>query len=295
MDLSPRGIREHLELTRPIYARTSAYGHFGREPEADGGFSWERTDLVDELRARLLSRRRGRTPLQRLIYGRRTGPSTAPGAPAAARRAAAAAAGAACPQAGRSIRRACLRIARSALWLEIGFGGGEHLAAQAAAHPEVGLLGCEPFISGVARLLSLIEAQGLSNVRLFTDDARLLLQALAGRLPRADLRPVPRPLAQDRATTSGGSSMPRPRPSSPGCCGRAASCAWRPTIMDYARAMLLALRGRAGAALAGRGARPDWRRPAAPTGRRPATRARLWRPAAGVRLPALPARPASKP
>jgi S-adenosylmethionine synthetase len=51
MDLSPRGIREHLELSRPIYARTSAYGHFGREPEADGGFSWERTDLVDELRA----------------------------------------------------------------------------------------------------------------------------------------------------------------------------------------------------------------------------------------------------
>jgi S-adenosylmethionine synthetase len=51
MDLSPRGIREHLGLSRPIYARTSAYGHFGREPEADGGFSWERTDLADELRA----------------------------------------------------------------------------------------------------------------------------------------------------------------------------------------------------------------------------------------------------
>ncbi len=51
MDLSPRGIREHLELSRPIYARTAAYGHFGREPEADGGFSWERTDLVDALNA----------------------------------------------------------------------------------------------------------------------------------------------------------------------------------------------------------------------------------------------------
>jgi S-adenosylmethionine synthetase len=50
MDLSPRGIREHLELSRPIYARTSAYGHFGREPEPDGGFSWERTDLADALR-----------------------------------------------------------------------------------------------------------------------------------------------------------------------------------------------------------------------------------------------------
>jgi S-adenosylmethionine synthetase len=53
MDLSPRGIRTHLGLNRPIYARTSAYGHFGRKPEADGGFSWERTDLADTLKAAL--------------------------------------------------------------------------------------------------------------------------------------------------------------------------------------------------------------------------------------------------
>ncbi|HEV2563123.1 MAG TPA: methionine adenosyltransferase domain-containing protein, partial [Rhizomicrobium sp.] len=50
MSLKPRGIREHLKLNQPIYARTSAYGHFGREPDADGGFSWERTDLADELK-----------------------------------------------------------------------------------------------------------------------------------------------------------------------------------------------------------------------------------------------------
>lgn len=50
MDLTPRGIREHLGLNRPIYARTAAYGHFGRAPEADGGFSWERTDLAEALR-----------------------------------------------------------------------------------------------------------------------------------------------------------------------------------------------------------------------------------------------------
>jgi len=49
VDLSPRGIREHLKLSRPIYARTAAYGHFGRAAEADGGFSWERLDLVDDL------------------------------------------------------------------------------------------------------------------------------------------------------------------------------------------------------------------------------------------------------
>ncbi|MEQ6248727.1 methionine adenosyltransferase [Sulfitobacter sp. HNIBRBA3233] len=51
MDLSPRGIREHLQLNKPIYARTAAYGHFGRAPEADGGFSWERTDLAEKLKA----------------------------------------------------------------------------------------------------------------------------------------------------------------------------------------------------------------------------------------------------
>jgi len=50
MDLTPRGIREHLGLNKPIYERTAAYGHFGRAPEADGGFSWERTDLADALR-----------------------------------------------------------------------------------------------------------------------------------------------------------------------------------------------------------------------------------------------------
>ncbi|HYG89323.1 MAG TPA: methionine adenosyltransferase domain-containing protein, partial [Azospirillum sp.] len=50
VNLSPRGIRTHLGLNKPIYARTAAYGHFGREPDADGGFSWEKTDLVEELR-----------------------------------------------------------------------------------------------------------------------------------------------------------------------------------------------------------------------------------------------------
>ena len=51
VNLSPRGIREHLHLNRPIYARTAAYGHFGRQPEPDGGFSWERLDLVPELKS----------------------------------------------------------------------------------------------------------------------------------------------------------------------------------------------------------------------------------------------------
>jgi S-adenosylmethionine synthetase len=53
VDLSPRGIRQHLSLNRPIYARTAAYGHFGRTPDADGGFSWEKTDLVAQLKSAL--------------------------------------------------------------------------------------------------------------------------------------------------------------------------------------------------------------------------------------------------
>jgi len=51
VDLSPRGIREHLKLSNPIYERTAAYGHFGRIPDADGGFTWEKTDLVDALKS----------------------------------------------------------------------------------------------------------------------------------------------------------------------------------------------------------------------------------------------------
>ena len=50
MDLTPRGIREKLGMNKPIYARTAAYGHFGRTPADDGGFSWERTDLVEALK-----------------------------------------------------------------------------------------------------------------------------------------------------------------------------------------------------------------------------------------------------
>jgi S-adenosylmethionine synthetase len=50
MDLTPRGIRKHLDLNRPIYARTSSYGHFGRTPDNEGGFSWEKTDLAEALK-----------------------------------------------------------------------------------------------------------------------------------------------------------------------------------------------------------------------------------------------------
>jgi tRNA (guanine-N7-)-methyltransferase len=63
------------------------------------------------------------------------------------------------------------------LWLEIGFGGGEHLLARAAENPQVGFVGCEPFVNGVAKLLAGIEAMGLTNLRVRADDVTGLIEA----------------------------------------------------------------------------------------------------------------------
>lgn len=65
-----------------------------------------------------------------------------------------------------------------AVWLEVGFGAGEHLAAQAAAHPALGFIGCEVFENGVVKLLGEVKRRDLDNIRLFLDDARLLIAAL---------------------------------------------------------------------------------------------------------------------
>ncbi|HSE73832.1 MAG TPA: tRNA (guanine(46)-N(7))-methyltransferase TrmB [Dongiaceae bacterium] len=76
----------------------------------------------------------------------------------------------------------------SQLWLEIGFGGGEHLAEQARACPQVGVIGCEVFLNGIATLLSRISSLGLANVRIYPEDARNLLDALPdGSLDRVFL------------------------------------------------------------------------------------------------------------
>src|ERR1700722_3981451 len=72
------------------------------------------------------------------------------------------------------------------VWLEVGFGAGEHLVWQAEQHPRVGLIGCEPYLNGVAKCLAHMERTGVGNVRLFTDDARLVMAALPpGSLSRA--------------------------------------------------------------------------------------------------------------
>ena len=66
----------------------------------------------------------------------------------------------------------------AAVWLEIGFGGGEHLAAQAEAGPDIGFIGCEVYENGVARLVGEVARRGLGNIRILADDARLLLDRL---------------------------------------------------------------------------------------------------------------------
>lgn len=82
------------------------------------------------------------------------------------------------PETGRLDPAALFNRSVRGVWFEVGFGGGEHLAAQAAANPDVGIIGCEPFINGVAGLLQHVEAGGLENVRIVPDDARPILDAL---------------------------------------------------------------------------------------------------------------------
>jgi len=162
------------------------------------------------------------------------------------------------PQAG-SIDPATLFPDRRPLWLEIGFGGGEHLAEQAAAHPDCGLIGCEPYMTGVARLLAEAEARGLTNLRIVVDDARLLLDALPdGCLERIFvLFPDPWPKARHhkRRIVNPMTAAQFARLLRPGGELRLAT-----DDMDYARAMLLALLPVRNLAWLARGP-ADWRVP----------------------------------
>jgi tRNA (guanine-N7-)-methyltransferase len=198
--------------------------------------------------------------VQRLIYGRRTGHRLRPGRRRLLDRLLPRLQ-VSLPAAGTLDPAGLFAHRPESIWLEIGFGGGEHLAAHAAARTQVGLIGCEPFVSGVARLLSLIEAQGLGNIRLFTDDARLLLRAL----PDACLErifvlfpdPWPKTRHHKRRIVSPATVAEFARLLTDGGELRLAT-----DDMGYARAMLLALLG--SAALVWLAERPaDWRqRPA---------------------------------
>jgi tRNA (guanine-N7-)-methyltransferase len=86
------------------------------------------------------------------------------------------------------------------VWLEIGFGGGEHMVHQAARNPDKGLIGCEPYINGVAMLLGKIRTSGVENLRVHPGDVRDLFDVLARGVDRQGLPPLSRSMAQETSS-----------------------------------------------------------------------------------------------
>jgi tRNA (guanine-N7-)-methyltransferase len=124
-------------------------------------------------------------PPRRLLYGRRRGRPLRPGQqglvetllPCLAIN---------LPASGEFDPRPTFADPPRSIWLEVGYGGGEHLAAQAERHRDIGFIGCEVFENGIAKLLGAVERRQLANIRLFIDDARLLI----GELPTASIERV---------------------------------------------------------------------------------------------------------
>ena len=145
------------------------------------------------------------------------------------------------------------------VWLEIGFGGGEHLAGLAETHPDCGLLGVEPFVNGVAKLLALVDRGGLANVAIHDDDARALLPAIGpASLARVYLLyPDPWPKARHRRRrfVNPANLAQLHRILKPGGTFHFAT-----DIADYARWTLTALRRHGGFDWLAEGP-DDWRRP----------------------------------
>ncbi len=199
------------------------------------------------------------TPPRRTLYGRRQGPKL--------RAAAVTLLDAVLPDVAfdrrrpgrRWIRGRCSPSPPRALRLEIGFGGGEHLAAQAAAHPEIGFLGVEPFLNGVAKLLRAVQTERLANVRVLRDDARLLLDVLpTACLDRADILfpdPWPKLRHHKRRIVNARTLAELARVIRPGGTLRLAT-----DDADYARWMLAAVLAEPRFAWTAERAR-DWREP----------------------------------
>ncbi|CAH1656912.1 MAG: tRNA (guanine(46)-N(7))-methyltransferase TrmB [Chelatococcus sp.] len=145
------------------------------------------------------------------------------------------------------------------LWLEIGFGGGEHLLTRAEANRDIGFIGCEPFINGMAKLLAGVEERGLDNIRLFDEDAALLLprlgEASVGRAFLLYPDPWPKRRHRKRRFVSDATLKALARVLKPG----AAFC-FATDIDDYAAWTLARILRSADFAWAAEGP-DDWRRP----------------------------------
>ncbi len=263
--LRPTNIRRTLKLNRPIYRRTAAYGHFGRAPEKDGGFSWEKTDLADQIRKAVevssrdfgLSFANGRIMDAAVMHSDTPQRSRAPGAFFGRRKGKALRAGQArlfetllpslCIDLQSSAPASLATLFPNAVRevrLEIGFGGAEHLIAQAEANPACGFIGVEPFLNGMAKALAAIDAQGLAQYpaasRRRDRTARLAAgsfarpgrSALSGSVAEAaaleaPLRAGPQ-RRRDRARAEAGRRISASRPTSRimppgrwcGCCAR---------------------------------------------------------------------------
>ena len=127
--------------------------------------------------------------------------------------------------------RGCCRPAVRAVWLEVGFGGGEHLCAQARAHPEIGLIGCEPFLNGVGAALHADRGGPASAMSgSIADDARAAARRACRGQPRPRLRAVPRSLAQGAPRQAPVRRRARTWTRSPGSWRTAPSCASPATI-----------------------------------------------------------------
>ena len=233
MNLSPRGIREHLKLNKPDLC--AHLGLWSFRPSPGSG----RRLLLGKDRSRRRTERPRLTGAddggdeasdaaeRRTLYGRCQGKRLS----AHQARLVAELLPRLAVDRGRS-RRADERYSRSRpreIRLEIGFGGGEHLVGARAETPDVGFIGCEPFLNGVAKLLAAIDAEGLDNIRVRMGDARALVEALSPPRCRAIYLLYPDPWPKRRQTNAA-SSAPRPIARfARGSMRPAANCASPPT------------------------------------------------------------------
>ena len=170
VDMSPRGIREHLKLNKPIYVPTSAYGHFGRTPDEvlEGSFSWEKTDLVDLILKGNLNNLKINSFIDcPIFFGRRKGRRLSKSSELAIKE-------------GKKylIQKKDLTKmfeSNNNIILEIGFGDGDNLINSARLNSNFLYIGADPFINTTAKCLNKLLLHNIQNVAIWPDDIRKII------------------------------------------------------------------------------------------------------------------------